>query len=197
MSNPDLRGSFIDERCPKCGATLLGNKIGNKWCSNIGGAGMRACDFGLKVETKTKVNEIEQIESSLYLNCSDMNWVVNNINYLISTVKSLQKDLKTCKGSWEEKNEEVRSLRHTLSLANEKNGGDYYTWQPFEENHLETLSCPVLIEADWIRQLISFETESLQKENKRLSVIEKMFENGIVHYTPVLTVIQEGDMGNA
>lgn len=29
----ELYGDWIDERCPKCGANLLGNKVGDKWCS--------------------------------------------------------------------------------------------------------------------------------------------------------------------
>lgn len=37
---------FIDEKCPKCGAALLENKRGDKWCSNAGGAGMAACNYG-------------------------------------------------------------------------------------------------------------------------------------------------------
>jgi|GEM_PF-1898563 len=32
----DLLGDWTDERCPKCGANLLGNKVGDKWCSLVG-----------------------------------------------------------------------------------------------------------------------------------------------------------------
>ena len=35
----ELYGDWIDERCPKCGANLLGNKVGDKWCSLVG------CDY--------------------------------------------------------------------------------------------------------------------------------------------------------
>ena len=38
----DLIGNFIDEKCPRCGATLLGNKVGDKWCSYI------RCSYGLR-----------------------------------------------------------------------------------------------------------------------------------------------------
>lgn len=31
----DLTGDFISEYCPQCAAILLGNKVGNKWCSGI------------------------------------------------------------------------------------------------------------------------------------------------------------------
>ncbi len=37
----DLIGYFIDEYCPRCGAKLLGNKRGDKWCSFVG------CTYGL------------------------------------------------------------------------------------------------------------------------------------------------------
>lgn len=40
-------GHFIGKKCPKCGATLLGNKHGDEWCSFVGdGArGIPGCDF--------------------------------------------------------------------------------------------------------------------------------------------------------
>jgi uncharacterized membrane protein YebE (DUF533 family) len=47
MANPDLVGDYIDERCPKCSATLLGNKRGDKWCSNAGGITLSGCQYGL------------------------------------------------------------------------------------------------------------------------------------------------------
>lgn len=46
IERDNLIGEFIDEICPKCGAILLSNKNGDKWCSNAGGLGMRACDYG-------------------------------------------------------------------------------------------------------------------------------------------------------
>jgi hypothetical protein len=38
--------SFMDERCPKCGCSLLTNGE-FKWCSFVGGDGQKACDYGL------------------------------------------------------------------------------------------------------------------------------------------------------
>ena len=37
----ELYGDWTNERCPKCGANLLGNKVGDKWCSMVG------CDYGI------------------------------------------------------------------------------------------------------------------------------------------------------
>lgn len=34
-------GDWIDEYCPKCGAQMLGNKIGNEWCSSV------ICNYGV------------------------------------------------------------------------------------------------------------------------------------------------------
>lgn len=34
-------GDWIDEYCPKCGAQMLGNKIGNEWCSSV------VCNYGV------------------------------------------------------------------------------------------------------------------------------------------------------
>ena len=39
--NPDeLIGDWIDKKCPKCGARMLGNKVGDEWCS------FSECDYG-------------------------------------------------------------------------------------------------------------------------------------------------------
>lgn len=46
----DLIGEWINERCPRCGAALLGNKRGNKWCSNAGGTSIATCSYGLDPE---------------------------------------------------------------------------------------------------------------------------------------------------
>jgi uncharacterized Zn finger protein (UPF0148 family) len=32
----DLLGDWIDESCPNCKSQLLGNKVGDKWCSLVG-----------------------------------------------------------------------------------------------------------------------------------------------------------------
>ena len=37
----DLIGDRIDEKCPKCGADMLANKVGDKWCSLVG------CDYSI------------------------------------------------------------------------------------------------------------------------------------------------------
>ena len=58
MKNDELTGEFIEKRCPKCGSTLLGNKVGDEWCSFIGGHNEKACDFGLNFDKKRA--EIEQ-----------------------------------------------------------------------------------------------------------------------------------------
>jgi hypothetical protein len=41
VRNDDFLGEKINEKCPKCGANLLGNKVGDKWCSLVG------CDYSL------------------------------------------------------------------------------------------------------------------------------------------------------
>lgn len=52
MMDDQLKGEWINEQCPQCGASLLGNKRGDKWCSNAGGAFMSACSYGFdKCET--------------------------------------------------------------------------------------------------------------------------------------------------
>lgn len=39
--NPYERiGYWIEKKCPKCGAQMLGNKVGDEWCS------FSECDYG-------------------------------------------------------------------------------------------------------------------------------------------------------
>src|SRR5437764_1031276 len=40
LQEESVTGDWIDEKCPKCGSTLLGNRLGDKWCSFV------QCDFG-------------------------------------------------------------------------------------------------------------------------------------------------------
>ncbi len=42
----NLIGHFTNEICPKCGAHLLKNKRGDKWCSWIGDRYIAGCDYG-------------------------------------------------------------------------------------------------------------------------------------------------------
>ena len=47
----DLLGKCSKERCPKCGANLLENKRGDKWCSFIG------CDYSIDASEKESRTE--------------------------------------------------------------------------------------------------------------------------------------------
>ena len=44
----EWEGNWIEEKCPKCGCSLLGNRRGQKWCSFVGGVSVPACDYGLE-----------------------------------------------------------------------------------------------------------------------------------------------------
>lgn len=45
-------GKFCEDKCPKCGASLLVNDYGKKWCSFIGGESQKACDYGITLQLK-------------------------------------------------------------------------------------------------------------------------------------------------
>jgi len=40
MNPEDFIGDWIDKKCPKCNAQLLGNKVGDEWCSHV------ECNYG-------------------------------------------------------------------------------------------------------------------------------------------------------
>lgn len=61
-------------------------------------------------------------------------------------------------------------LREIVRAINDKESGQYWAWQPdFEENHLETLSCPVLIPAEWLRNLLE-EVKAQRKDAEALAL---------------------------
>lgn len=41
VRNDVFLGEKINEKCPKCGADMLANKVGDKWCSLVG------CDYSI------------------------------------------------------------------------------------------------------------------------------------------------------
>ena len=41
-----MPGTFCDERCPRCGCTLLFDGS-HYWCSFVGGRVAKACSFGI------------------------------------------------------------------------------------------------------------------------------------------------------
>jgi hypothetical protein len=55
-TDADTVGNFIDKKCPKCGASLLGNKIGDEWCSNV------SCDFGVGDSVKETIKRTTSLD---------------------------------------------------------------------------------------------------------------------------------------
>lgn len=64
---------------------------------------------------------------------------------------------------------ELRQYRELIAAVNAKrNDGEYWAWMPNEDNHLETLSCPVMIPAEWLRNLIDEAKKDAEAELTRL-----------------------------
>lgn len=65
-------------------------------------------------------------------------------------------------------------MREIIQAIDDKEHGQYWAWQPdFEENHLESLSCPVLIPADWLRQLLEERGTQLQQAEALSKILRK------------------------
>lgn len=60
--------------------------------------------------------------------------------------------------AWKESQANLTRAAEALRAHNTVQQGDhglgYHVWMPGEDNHLETLTCPVLIPAEWLRNLI-------------------------------------------
>ncbi len=50
---------FSNERCPKCGSTLLVNSGGIYWCSYVGGRDSKACDYGCISGENKKMEDVQ------------------------------------------------------------------------------------------------------------------------------------------
>lgn len=86
-----------------------------------------------------------------------------------------------------------RRLQEILTAVNAKNTNDechpYHAWEPGGDNHLETLSCPVLIPAQWLRDLIADGGREAQAERDALmSGLQNAIITlgGVVQYLRVL-----------
>lgn len=73
---------------------------------------------------------------------------------LKAKLEQADKRLKNATESWKEQGYRLRQYMELVSAINNKPEGEYYTWQPGEENHLESLLCPVLIPAEWLRNIL-------------------------------------------
>lgn len=94
-------------------------------------------------------------------------------NDLQVKVAEQDKQLNNFKAAWDEQVEEVRSLRAGYTTANARRDEELYYWEPFAENHLETLTGGVVIRAEWIRQLIQEAKAEQDKEIQRLNGLIK------------------------
>lgn len=61
-------GRFIGKRCPRCGSELLGNKLGDEWCSFVG------CSYG----TERQYDNLQIIMSDFI--CLELNVVDDKLD---------------------------------------------------------------------------------------------------------------------
>lgn len=85
----------------------------------------------------------------------------------------------------------IRQLDEAIEAINavtsDSHCANYHVWIPGEDNHLETLSCPVVIPAEWLRNIIEEAVAAKVAEyEERLKgrVVVKPRTNGELWYTP-------------
>lgn len=71
-------------------------------------------------------------------------------------IYELRKQLNNVLDAYRENEYQVRQYRELVNAIHTLQNDDheYLVWQPNEENHLESLTCPVVIPAEWLRSLI-------------------------------------------
>jgi hypothetical protein len=74
----------------------------------------------------------------------------------LQEVNQLKKQLNNVLVAYREVEYQLQQYKEIVSAIHTLDDEDheYWAWQPDEENHLESLTCPVLIPAEWLRNLI-------------------------------------------
>ena len=80
-----------------------------------------------------------------------------------SEVLSLRAAMEALKGTQgyaqqhETDEQTIRVMRNEIRLHRQKHDGEYWAWQGDEEDHPESLTCPVLVPADTVRGWVDLE----------------------------------------
>jgi len=78
---------------------------------------------------------------------------IDKLEYQISQLK---KQLNNVHIAYREKEYECKQYQELVSAVNavQDKEHEYWAWQPDENNHLESLICPVVIPAEWLRNML-------------------------------------------
>jgi hypothetical protein len=96
-----------------------------------------------------------------------------------------EKMLAGLKDALADSEREAVRLRRELSLHREKAEGNYWAWQGDGEDHLETLTCPVVIHPSELRRVAAeARAEGERKERERCAVSAE--KNGLLWFAAAL-----------
>lgn len=84
-----------------------------------------------------------------------------NARYNLS---QLAKQKSYIKDEYQRISSELAQYKKIVGAINGLTAGEYWAWDPNGENHLETLSCPVLIPAEWLRNMLAAAKGNLDRE---------------------------------
>lgn len=77
-------------------------------------------------------------------------------------VDRLEKELNSYKDAYRTLEQDCARWREECERHRDKANGDYWGWQNDENNHLESLVCPILISASDLRSLLAHHNEQLK-----------------------------------
>ncbi|MHB8122633.1 MAG: hypothetical protein ACYDG4_10810 [Desulfuromonadaceae bacterium] len=93
-------------------------------------------------------------------------------------VRDLEKQKHNILESHKNLKHERDLLKEELNAIHSMKSDQYWAWQPdFEENHLESLSCPVLIPAAWLRELLDEKDIRLQQAQEKIESKQSMLDS--------------------
>lgn len=99
-----------------------------------------------------------------------VNCLKSEVSNLREQVAQLQKQKQNIYEEYARIKANHDRYREIVAAINGKPNGDYWAWVPGEDNHLESLSCPVLIPAECLRNLLDEAKEEEKAELARVKV---------------------------
>lgn len=110
-------------------------------------------------------------------------WYVKRCISLQSQLQQAQKQKSNVLESYRQLKDISDRLGAIVQAINDKENDQYWAWQPdFEKNHLESLSCPVLIPAAWLRELLEEKDTQFQQAEAHNAALRQALKYEVMYH---------------
>jgi predicted nuclease with TOPRIM domain len=94
-------------------------------------------------------------------------------------LQQMEKERDNCAEAFRKAEDSRRRYGATIRAYNNVNNGEYYAWIPDEDNHLESLSGSICINANELRLLINSNTTDLRQRLQRYEAVVEALHDGL------------------